>query len=163
MSRRRGLDPGYGVSISQPWREGEVAHNLILVRQVRRYHHHYISIVIIITGSSRAIVIRLLIGWAIFIFCSSIRSDWFVLQSFALPFWYSDCCNWGVAIYCMKWYFLLKKFSKRCNLYQNELHSISLSSHLLHSSSSYETSHGYTTILKWALQYPWQIHDPGNH
>jgi hypothetical protein len=45
-----------------------------------------IFIVIIITRSSGAVVIRLLVCWAIFIFCSSIRSDWLALQYFALPF-----------------------------------------------------------------------------
>jgi hypothetical protein len=46
-----------------------------------------ISVVTIITRSSWSVIIRLLVGWAIFIFCSCIRCDWLVIQSFALPFW----------------------------------------------------------------------------
>jgi hypothetical protein len=75
-------------------------------------------------------------------------------QTFVIEVWPSIAWN-GL--------FFLKNFQERDNSYQNELHSISLSSHLLQSSSSYEASHGYTTILQWALHYQWQIHDRGTH
>jgi hypothetical protein len=51
-----------------------------------------ISIVTIITRSSWAAIIRFLVGWAIFIVCSCIKSDWHSLQSCDLPFRpYSTC------------------------------------------------------------------------
>jgi hypothetical protein len=51
-----------------------------------------ISVVTIITRSFWAVIIRLLVSWSIFIFCSCIRSDWPSLQSCALPFWSHSIC-----------------------------------------------------------------------